>query len=129
MSDGIGYLADLADLSEAKRADLEHATLAENVSSAQRVSLLLEAAPDAILEVDRARPHPARIPKPSGCFSARARNCSVCLWKHWFRSVFAAGISRIATITRLTRCAGPWAPEWIYSRSARMALNSPSTLI
>ena len=52
MSDGIGYLAVLADLSDAKRAEIEHATLAENITSAQRVSLLFESAPDATFEVD-----------------------------------------------------------------------------
>jgi len=52
MSDGIGYLAVLADLSDAKRAEIEHATLTENITSAQRVSLLFESAPDAAFEVD-----------------------------------------------------------------------------
>ena len=33
-----------------------------------------------------------------------------------FRSVFAAGIWRIAPIMRLTRCGGRWAPGSIYSR-------------
>ncbi len=59
MSDGIGYLTVLADLSDAKRAEREHATLAareqeaaESIASAQRVSLLFESAPDATFEVD-----------------------------------------------------------------------------
>ena len=59
MSDGIGYLAVLADLSDAKRAEREHATMAarereasESIASAQRVSLLFESAPDATFEVD-----------------------------------------------------------------------------
>ncbi len=59
MSEGGGYLAVLADLSDARRAEVEHAALearereaAESFASAQRVSLLFESAPDATFEVD-----------------------------------------------------------------------------
>jgi PAS domain S-box-containing protein len=59
ISDGTGFLSVLADLSETKRAEREHAHLAdlerearESASSAQRISLLFETAPDAIFEVD-----------------------------------------------------------------------------
>ncbi len=85
MSDGIGYLAVLADLSEAKRAEREHATwppgsseAAESIASAHRISLLFEAAPDATFEVDEQRPHPARQRRSRAtCSNAPARNCSV----------------------------------------------------
>ena len=59
ISDGTGYLSVIADLRAAKRAEIEHATLAsrerearESAVAAHRSSLLFEAAPDAILEVD-----------------------------------------------------------------------------
>ena len=61
MSDGTGYLSLLADLSAAKQAEIEHASLAdrerearEGAVAAHRISQLFEAAPDAILEIDDA---------------------------------------------------------------------------
>jgi PAS domain S-box-containing protein len=59
LSDRAGYLSVLADLTDAKHAERAHADLAgrerqarESAVSAHRVSLLFEAAPDAILEID-----------------------------------------------------------------------------
>jgi PAS domain S-box-containing protein len=59
LGDGTGYLSMLADLSEMKQAERENAQLAgreqqarESAVAAYRSSLLFDAAPDAILEID-----------------------------------------------------------------------------
>jgi len=59
ISDGTGYLTVLADLREAKQAEHERASLAgrerdarESALAAQRISVLFDAAPDAMFEVD-----------------------------------------------------------------------------
>ena len=59
LGDGTGYLSMLADVSEMKQAERENAQLAgreqqarETAVAAYRSSLLFDAAPDAILEID-----------------------------------------------------------------------------
>ena len=47
-----GRLLFIADLTELKRSEREHADLTDRANAAERLSLLLEAAPDAILEVN-----------------------------------------------------------------------------
>ena len=60
LSDGTGQLFLLTDLTESKNAEQRHADLVtreraarEDAAGAQRISLLLEAAPDAIFEIDK----------------------------------------------------------------------------
>ena len=137
ISNNGGTLTVFADRTALREAERSRADLVESERSAResaiaarRFSLLLEAAPDAILEIDPARPDCRGEYRGRAAVSAVARGID----RIAGGSIAAGAISRRArrasrSITASIRCAGPWAPVWIYLPCARTAPSSPSISI